>query len=87
MTDELRIETAALEAHGPALPVEESLVGAVRALEAAKARCDVALLQAQYGPRQTADVFATLNELARHVNTAIEQYSTYAAIIECRGQA
>ena len=72
---------------GPALPVEAPLVGAVRAFEAAKSKCDVLLFQLQFAPRASSEVFATFEELVRQVNAAGAHYSTYVAIAECKGIA
>jgi hypothetical protein len=69
------------------LPVEAHIVAAARALEAAKARCDQALLQLQYTPRDRAGVFDTLNALSGCVQNAAGAYTVYSEVLVCQGQA
>lgn len=87
MMADLRLEQVAFDEHGPALPLEEGIAGAVRGLEAVKARADMLLLQLQYSPRRVSEVLANLDELGRQAENAAAAYARYAHILECRGQA
>lgn len=69
------------------LPIENNLVAAVRALEAAKAQCDHALLLLQWAPRNADEVFRSLGSLQTGINNAFNAYGGYQEILSCKGQA
>lgn len=82
-----RDEATVTPSEAPALPIENNLVAAVRALEAAKQQCEQALFQLQWMPRNHAEVFGALGTLQGNVANAINAYDGYREILNCRGQA
>jgi hypothetical protein len=69
------------------LPIENSLVAAVRALEAARGQCEQSLFLLQWTPRDAAGMFAVLGQLQGSVANALNAYSSYQEILQCKGQA
>jgi hypothetical protein len=80
-------EVPASIASAPVLPIEGNLVAAVRALEAAKQQCEQGLLLLQWTPRDEAAMFAVLGPLQNNVANALNAYSGYQEILQCKGQA
>lgn len=71
----------------PMLPIEGHLVATVRAVEAAKARCEQVLLCCQYAPRNEAQMAAHLQDLQACVANAWTAYANYSEVLNCQGQA
>lgn len=80
-------ETPAPVAAAPILPIENSLVAAVRALEAARGQCEQSLFLLQWTPRDAAGMFAVLGQLQGSVANALAAYDSYQQVLQCEGQA
>jgi hypothetical protein len=71
----------------PVLPIEGSLVAAVRNLEAVRAQSEQALFLLQWAPRNSVELFNSLSALQANVTNAANSYATYQEILNCKGQA
>ena len=70
----------------PPLPIETHIVGAARALEAAKLQADAALTMLQYAPRSVTDAASAIVALQHRAGDALNAYRLYCELMDCRGQ-